>query len=44
MMCDICYSKDAVCRVTRGAQFSNVKAYCLECLLDTYPKSGEVLA
>lgn len=43
-MCDCCDKEEAVCRVTRGAQFENVKAYCLECLLETFPKSAEVLA
>ena len=43
-MCDVCNKTEYVCRVSRGAQFSNVKAYCLDCLLETYPKSGELLA
>ncbi len=43
-MCDCCNKQESICRVTRGAQFSNVKAYCLDCLVQTYPKSGEVLA
>ena len=41
-MCDVCSKTEYVCRVSRGAQFSNVKAYCLDCLLETYPKSEVV--
>lgn len=43
-MCDVCPSNDSVCRVTRGAQFKNVKSYCISCLLETFPKSAEVIA